>query len=90
MAARRHVYYCGTVQGVGFRYAVRRLARARDVAGFVRNLPDGDVEVVVEGSEEEVLGLLGEVEAEMRAYIRVARVIEEPPSGEFQGFGVVF
>ncbi len=84
------MYYSGDVQGVGFRYTVRRLARARDVAGFVRNLPDGDVEVVVEGPEAEVRGLLGEIEAEMRAYIRAARVMEEPPSGEFHGFGVAF
>ncbi|KPK46820.1 MAG: acylphosphatase, partial [Planctomycetes bacterium SM23_25] len=38
MTVRRHVYYGGRVQGVGFRYTVMRLAGARAVTGFVKNL----------------------------------------------------
>ena len=54
---RRHAWFRGTVQGVGFRFTTRRLADRRRVGGFVRNLPDGRVEVVVEGPEAEVKGL---------------------------------
>ena len=46
---QREVYYQGRVQGVGFRYAVRSLARRFAVDGFVRNLSDGRVELVAEG-----------------------------------------
>jgi acylphosphatase len=42
----------GRVQGVGYRYFVLREAEALGVTGFARNLPDGSVEVVGEGSEE--------------------------------------
>lgn len=42
----------GRVQGVGFRWFIQRQLRALDCAGWVRNLPDGSVEVVVEGSPE--------------------------------------
>jgi acylphosphatase len=55
---RRHVVVQGFVQGVGFRYAVERAARSRDVAGWVRNRPDGAVEAVFEGLLEDVEALV--------------------------------
>jgi acylphosphatase len=47
----------GRVQGVGFRWFTRREARARGLAGWVRNLPDGSVQVVVRGAEDAVAEL---------------------------------
>jgi len=55
---RRHVTVYGFVQGVGFRFAVERAARARGVAGWVRNRPDGGVEAVFEGRPEDVEALV--------------------------------
>jgi len=48
------VFYEGHVQGVGFRFTVRHIAKGFDVIGWVRNLPDGRVELQVEGEEDEV------------------------------------
>jgi acylphosphatase len=48
----------GHVQGVGYRYFVREIASAAGLAGSARNLPDGRVEVVAEGPEDAVEGLL--------------------------------
>ncbi len=42
----------GRVQGVGYRYFARRSAQALGLSGFVRNLPDGSVEVLAEGGED--------------------------------------
>ncbi len=53
MIARRY-YVSGLVQGVGFRYATVRIARRLGLVGFVRNLPDGRVEVLAEGTPESV------------------------------------
>ena len=47
----------GSVQGVGFRYAAREAAEDCGVAGWVRNLPDGTVEIVAQGSPEAVASL---------------------------------
>jgi acylphosphatase len=56
------VYYEGRVQGVGFRYTTRNIATGYDVTGWVRNLPDGRVEMLVNGEEEEVEAFLKGIE----------------------------
>jgi acylphosphatase len=55
---RRRVVVHGRVQGVWFRETTRRVAERSGVAGWVRNLPDGAVEAVFEGSEEAVARLV--------------------------------
>ena len=52
------VFYDGNVQGVGFRWTVRDAAKEFDVTGWVRNLPDGRVELQVTGEEDQVRGFL--------------------------------
>ena len=51
-AARLHAMISGTVQGVGFRYTTRDVARRLRLTGWVRNRMSGDVEVVAEGDRE--------------------------------------
>ena len=55
---RRHIYFSGEVQGVGFRYSASRLARPLGLTGWVRNLWDGRVELEVQGDEAAVAELL--------------------------------
>ena len=51
---RQLVYFTGQVQGVGFRYTARRVASRYPITGFVRNLPDGRVELMAEGTAADV------------------------------------
>lgn len=53
MIARQY-FFEGRVQGVGFRYATKQIAKGFDVIGWVRNLDDGRVEMQIMGEEEEV------------------------------------
>ena len=55
------VFYEGHVQGVGFRFTVRHIAKGFDVTGWVRNLTDGRVELQITGDEEEVRAFLDHV-----------------------------
>jgi acylphosphatase len=65
------VFYEGRVQGVGFRFTVRHIARGFDVIGWVRNLPDGRVEVQVSGEEHEVRAFVDHItESELHSLIR--------------------
>jgi acylphosphatase len=63
---RRYVVR-GRVQGVGFRWFVEREARQLGVAGWVRNNPDGSVEVLAMGSAEQLLALRARLQAGPRA-----------------------
>jgi acylphosphatase len=85
---QREVHYAGRVQGVGFRYTVRSLAMRFDVSGFVRNLPDGRVHLVVEGAAEEVDAFLNEVKMEMGHYIGDSQEKVRPAAGRFQTFEI--
>ena len=55
---RKHVIVTGRVQGVGFRYSARGKAGQWGLAGYVRNLDDGSVEVEIEGREASVARML--------------------------------
>jgi acylphosphatase len=85
---RREVYYSGRVQGVGFRYTVRAIAVGYAVAGYVRNLADGRVQLVAEGPADQVAGLLDEVRTAMGRYVRDAQVTELTATGRLNGFEV--
>jgi acylphosphatase len=87
---RKHVYYYGTVQGVGFRYTARRLAQEQGIAGFVRNLADGRVELAAEGEPAAVGAYLDSLDAAMGRTIERADVTDEPVEGGRGGFRVSF
>ena len=61
MPVRIEVIYSGRVLGVGFRATVLEIATRYRVTGFVRNVPDGTVELIAEGTEAEVEALLAEI-----------------------------
>ena len=67
----RQVFYEGRVQGVGFRFTVKQIARGFEVTGWVRNLPDGRVELQCNGESGEVEAFLKEIaESELNGHIR--------------------
>jgi acylphosphatase len=83
MAVRRRVVVSGRVQGVGFRAAVSRHARTRGVAGWVRNLPSGQVEAVFEGDEAAVAGMVRFCsDGPPGAVVADVDIVDEPPVGE--------
>ena len=55
---RSHVFFSGAVQGVGFRYTALAFARELKVNGWVKNLPDGRVELMAEGPRERLDNLI--------------------------------
>jgi acylphosphatase len=85
---RRTVEYTGRVQGVGFRYTTHSIARRYQIAGYVRNLPMGGVELVAEGAPHELDAFLSEVRERFFGNIRQERSAVEPMTGEFTGFEI--
>ena len=88
----RQIFYTGRVQGVGFRYATKRLAMEFDVIGWVRNLPDGRVELQV-GSQlaTELDGFLQELEVNSALAHHIKEITRHPLAGleGVKGFRIV-
>lgn len=87
MAVQKRVLYSGNVQGVGFRWTAVHIARRHKVGGWVKNLPDGNVELIAEGEPEEVDLFLEEVREAMKGYIR-RETVQEAPSQGYRDFTI--
>jgi acylphosphatase len=80
---RVHVFVSGEVQGVNFRQEIADKANEQGVAGWVRNLPDGRVEAVLEGPRDEVYRVVGLCRAGPKgARVMNVQVDREPPKNE--------
>lgn len=84
------VLYEGRVQGVGFRWAIRKMAQGYDVTGEVRNLPDGRVELFASGDASEIGAFLQEVrESDLAGHILNEHLNEITAPQVFRGFQIV-
>ena len=86
---RRRVFFSGQVQGVGFRMTTRRLAKGFPITGFVQNLEDGRVELVIEGEDSMLINLIGAIQREFGESIRetwgTQEIVDDP---RFDGFSI--
>ncbi len=82
------VWFTGHVQGVGFRYSTMQLAKEFEVAGDVKNLPDGRVELRAEGQRSEVNAFVDAVAERMHGFIRKIERSPGAPTGQFSGFQI--
>jgi len=84
------VFYSGRVQGVGFRYTVKSITTGFEVAGTVRNLDDGRVELLAEGEREELVAFRQAIrETVPGGLIQREEEIFGPATGGFRGFEIV-
>jgi acylphosphatase len=89
MGRTLQVHYTGRVQGVGFRYTTRRIAAGFEVAGYVRNLPDGRVELVASGEAEEVEAFVEALrDSELAGHIENEEIAEMAPPAGLRGFEI--
>ena len=89
MTASVQVFYEGNVQGVGFRWSIRQIAKGFDVTGSVRNLRDGRVELQTAGDENEVHDFLEAIlQSELRAHIKKHSETPLPDPPTFRGFEI--
>ncbi len=85
-----HVYFSGRVQGVGFRYTTKQISDRFAVSGWVRNLPDGRVELLAEGPEIELSGFLAAVRERMDRFIKSAEIEWGQASGLYSLFEIAY
>ncbi len=89
MEKRAHIIVKGLVQGVFFRASTRRIAKSLGLKGYVKNLENGNVEIIVEGNEEAIKELINFAKKGPEpAEVRDINIKYEEPKNEFESFGV--
>ena len=82
--------YSGHVQGIGFRYSVKRLTTGFEVVGTVQNVSDGRVELVAEGTKEELEAFLEAIrDSDVGRFIRQEQTRWGATQNEFRGFEII-
>ena len=88
MVARKYLFD-GRVQGVGFRYATKQIAKGFDVVGWVKNLDDGRVELLIMGDYEELDEFLEEMhDSPLGHHIQEQEQFNVPLLEEVTGFSI--
>lgn len=90
MKKQAHIYFKGTVQGVGFRFTAEDIANSLAVTGWAKNLRDRRVEVVAEAEEEVLLEFLEKINQHFSRYIKDREIDWRPASGEFKDFQIKY
>jgi acylphosphatase len=90
MTERRDITFFGRVQGVGFRYTAIRVAGGYDVTGYVRNMPDGSVQCVVEGEAADIDLFVEDLSSRMDRYIERVTQSKSTATGRYHSFGVEY
>jgi len=89
MLAKR-IIFTGRVQGVGFRFTAHRAASRRQLTGFVRNVPDGTVEMLAQGRPEDVDDCIQDIKEYFAGYLKETRIEEIPPDPRYADFQITF
>ena len=86
----KHIIFRGRVQGVGFRFTSFHAANRHKLTGFVRNLPDGTVEMLAQGSGEDINDCIRDLEDSFLTYITETKIEEVPPEPQYKEFKITF
>lgn len=87
----KHMVAQGRVQGVGFRYFCQREAFEENITGFVRNMANGDVEIVAEGDETQIEIFINNIQNN-HPYAKVFNLTQKnvPFTGKYKGFSISY
>lgn len=85
---RRSVKFEGRVQGVGFRATTRDIAARSGITGWVRNEPDGSVQLEAQGSPQNIQGFLAMLRSRMSGFIHREHVESISPVEGERGFEI--
>lgn len=86
----RHIIFTGHVQGVGFRFTAHRMALRHGLTGFVRNLMDGTVEMLAQGSPEDIDNCVRDIRNSFGGYVKEAIINDVPADTKHTDFKITF
>ena len=86
----KHIIFSGSVQGVGFRFTALRMANRCKLTGFVRNLPDGSVEIVAQGPACDIDNCIGDIRQHFSSYISETQILDIPINPKYKDFQISY
>ena len=86
----KQIIFKGRVQGVGFRYTTHRAASRYDLTGYVRNLPDGSVEALLQGTGAGIQGCLDDLKDTFGGYLRDINTTDQPVNPRYHDFRITY
>jgi acylphosphatase len=86
----KHIVFSGRVQGVGFRFTALNVANRYQLKGFVKNLPDGDVEMLAQGTTEMIDDCIRDLQDSFVGTISHVDIEEATPDPKLPDFKITF
>jgi acylphosphatase len=86
----KHIIFTGRVQGVGFRFTALDIAKRYRLTGWVRNLPDGTVEMLAQGPSDDISDCIRAIQESFGGYIREAKIEETAFEPQHIDFKITF
>ena len=90
MQKDRKITFSGQVQGVGFRYTAHRIANRHDLTGYVRNMPDGTVQMLAQGTAADIQAFLTDIQDYFSGYIRNISITKAPHDPRTTDFRITY
>ena len=86
----KKIIFAGRVQGVGFRFTVFNIANRNQLTGQVRNMPDGTVEMIAQGSTEDIDDCILQISDYYGSSITETKILETPTNPQYNDFKITF
>jgi len=86
----KHIIFYGRVQGVGFRFTSSRIANRYQLTGFVRNLPNRSVEILLQGPEEDIKNCIRDIKKSFNGYITNTEMQQTEQNPQYTSFNITF
>jgi len=86
----KHIFFTGRVQGVGFRFTALRIANRCKLTGLVRNAPNGIVEMIAQGTAEDIDNCIRQIQDSFEGYLTETKIEEIPFDPKYDDFKITF
>ena len=86
----KHIIFTGRVQGIGFRFTALDMANRYKLTGRVCNLPDGTVEIIIQGHPDDIDNCIQDIKDSFAGYIRETRIEEVTFDPQYKDFKITF
>jgi len=86
----KHITFSGEVQGIGFRFTALNVATQYHLTGYVRNLPNGMVEMLAQGPAQDIDDCIRNLQESFAGYVREAKTEDAAFDPKHKGFKITF